>query len=864
MAPALRVGDAVAADESDSRARSDPDVDVDVDVTSARSLPEPLKGLATLALDLHWAWSHAGDALWKRVDADLWDRTENPWLVLQHVSLERLEGLSRDPDFLRDLRGLEARGEVYRSTPPWRPSGVTRLPQVAYFSMEFGLHEALPLYAGGLGVLAGDHLKTASDLDVPLVGVGILWQQGYFRQVIEAGANQAELYPFNDPASLPVQPVFGPTGERLIVSLNLPGRTILLRTWQVTLGRTRLYLLDSNDPLNAPADRGLTSALYGGGPEARLMQSIVLGVGGWRLLEAVGVETEICHLNEGHAAFVVIERARDFMERHRTTFREALWATRAGNVFTTHTAVPAGFDAFSTGEVERHRPYFDEYVSRLGLTWPDLLVLGRRDPANSSEPFNMAWLAVRGCATVNGVSRLHGAVSRRLFSRLFPRWPEHEVPVGHVTNGVHVPSWDSPWTDDLWTRAAGKARWRGDVSVLSDAIQCLSDEELWRVRAYERQDLVRYARERLARQLARHGHMVPAAGDVLRSDALTLGFARRFATYKRPNLLLSDPERLLRLLTRDQQPVQLIVAGKAHPRDDAGKRLIRQWIEFAARPDARAQVVFLEDYDMRLASELVQGVDVWLNTPRRPWEASGTSGMKVLVNGGLNLSTLDGWWAEAFDPACGWALGDGLEHPEGEWDRREAGQLYTLLEQEVVPAFFERDALGLPRRWIAMMRSSMAKLAPQYSSVRMVQEYIERAYLPAAALLQRRTADGLRLARELDLWSRHLERHWSGIRFGEVTSERAEGRLSVSVPVYLGEIEAHEVRVDLYAEPQGEEQAIAVPMTPAAPIPGVANAAVYRAGVVTSRPPGHFTPRVVPFHPEARVPIEAGHIAWQR
>ncbi|MDH4064791.1 MAG: alpha-glucan family phosphorylase, partial [Acidobacteriota bacterium] len=748
-----------------------------------------MAGLAPLALDLHWAWSHAGDALWKRVDLELWEQTRNPWLVLQYVSHERLDRLAEDADFVRDLRAFAEAEASYRSGAGWRPSGVTTLPRVAYFSMEFGLDEALPLYAGGLGVLAGDHLKTASDLGVPVVGVGILWQQGYFRQLIDAGANQAETYPYNEPTSLPVQPVFGPAGERLRVSLNLPGRTILLRTWQVTLGRTRLYLLDSNDPLNAPSDRGLTSALYGGGPEARLMQSIVLGVGGWRLLEALGLDIEVCHLNEGHAAFVVVERARYFMEQHRTTFREALWATRAGNVFTTHTAVPAGFDAFSTGQVETHRPYFDEYVSRLGLSWPELLVLGRRNPDDASEPFNMAWLAVRGCATVNGVSRLHGAVSRRLFAPLFPRWPGAEVPIGHVTNAVHVPSWDSPWTDDLWTRAAGKARWRGDVSALSVAISSLADEDLWRVRAHERQDLVRYARERVTRRLVRRAHPEQAqstAGSILHPEALTLGFARRFSAYKRPNLLLSDPERLLRLLTRDRQPVQLIVAGKAHPRDEAGKAFIRQWIEFVERPEARAHVVFLEDYDMRLASEMVQGVDVWINTPRRPWEACGTSGMKLLVNGGLNLSVLDGWWAEAFDPACGWALGDGLEHPEGEWDLRDAGQLYTLLEEEVVPAFFERDAAGLPRRWIAMMRASMARLAPQYSSVRMLQEYVEHAYLPAAVALRRRLADGVRLGRELDQWSRHLSAHWADIRFGDVTDAVAAGRLSVSVPVHLG------------------------------------------------------------------------------
>ena len=404
-------------------------------------------------------------------------------------------------------------------------------------------------------------------------------------------------------------------------------------------------------------------------------------------------------MNEGHAAFVVIERARQFMEQHHVTFRDALRATRAGNVFTTHTAVPAGFDTFRADEIHQYRSYFDEYVLGLGISWSELLALGRRDPQDDNEPFNMAWLAMRGCSWVNGVSLLHGAVSRRLFAGLFPRWPEEEVPVDHVTNGVHVPSWDSPWTDALWTRAAGKERWRGDVSALTADILRLSDEDLWNLLRRERDDLVRYARERLMRKLARHGSLdeaVRTAREVLHPDVLTLGFARRFATYKRPNLLLTDPARLLRLLTNQQRPVQLIVAGKAHPRDEEGKALIQQWAQFAARAEARAHVVFLDDYDMRLAAELVQGVDVWINTPRRPWEASGTSGMKVLVNGGLNLSTLDGWWSEAFEPDYGWALGDSVEQPDD--DEQEAAQLYSLLEEDIVPSFYDRDADGLPHR----------------------------------------------------------------------------------------------------------------------------------------------------------------------
>ena len=836
-----------------------------------RDLPEPLRCLGDIALDLHWAWNHAGDALWRWLDEDVWDRTQNPWLLLQYVPRERLERLAVDPAFLRSIESLQESRLRYRATPPWRPAGPARLPRVAYFSMEFGLHEALPLYAGGLGVLAGDLLKTASDLDVPLVGIGILWQQGYFRQVLDAAGGQEELYPFNDPSGLPVQPVTGENGERLRISLNLPGRPILLRCWQVVVGRTMLYLLDSNDPLNAPADRGLTSALYGGGSETRLLQETILGIGGWRLLEAIGREVEVCHLNEGHAAFVVLERARTFMKAHGVTFQQALWATRAGNVFTTHTAVPAGFDTFTPEEIEKYRPYFDEYVRQLGVSWPQLLALGRRNHADPQEPFNMAWLAVRGCSRVNGVSQRHGDVSRRLFAGLFPRWPIDEVPIDHVTNGVHVPSWDSPWTDALWTRAAGKERWRGDVSALTDNIVQLSDHELWTVRAREREDLVHYTRARLTQRLMRQ--MGPEAAraralEVLHPEALTLGFARRFSGYKRPNLLLTDPDRLERLLTGERRPVQLIVAGKAHPRDAASKRLIQEWVHFAVRPGTHTHVVFLDDYDLRLATELVQGVDVWINTPRRPWEACGTSGMKVLVNGGLNLSALDGWWHEAFEPDCGWAICDRAERGDGESsadrDAADAAELYTLLEREIVPAFYERDESGLPRRWIAKLRSSMARLAPRFSSVRMLQEYVERAYLPGAAAYQRRAANSARLARDLDSWARHLTQHWSAIRFGEVIAHAGAGELSFAVPVHLGAIDPAAVRVEMYAAPDGGEGGCLQAMERSEPLQHCSSCFMYRATMETRRPAWHFTPRIVPHHPEARTPIEAGLISWQR
>jgi starch phosphorylase len=833
-------------------------------IAAPRELPEPLARLSVLALDMHWTWNHAGDSVWERLDEQLWELTQNPWLLLQYVSNDRLEALASDASFLQDVGRLWQSRERYRASPPWRPSGDTPLPRVAYFSMEFGLHEALPLYAGGLGILAGDYLKTASDLAVPVIGIGILWQQGYFRQVIDAEGRQIELYPFNEPVSLPIQPVADANGDRLSLSLAFPGRTIRLRAWQVTVGRTMLYLLDSNDPLNAPADRGLTSALYGGSTEVRLLQEIILGIGGWRLVESLGLDVEICHLNEGHAAFVVVERARHFMRQHAVPFREALWATRAGNVFTTHTAVSAGFDTFQLDDFERYRPYFEAYVQNLGVSWNELLALGCGNAEDPCPPFNMAWLAMRGCAWVNGVSRLHGDVSRRLFSPLFPRWPESQVPVGHVTNGVHVPSWDSPSTDALWTAAAGKERWRGDVSAVTESILRLSDEDLWSLRSREREDLVQFTRARLLRKLARHGSLDAAsrlAATVLDPNVLTLGFARRFAAYKRPNLLLSDPDRLLKLLGNAQRPVQLIVAGKAHPHDAEGKRMIQQWVQFAARPEVRSRVAFVEDYDIRVATELVQGVDVWINTPRRPWEASGTSGMKVLVNGGLNLSTLDGWWAEAFGTDHGWAIGDALAAPDD--DVQDADDLYRMLETEVVPAFYERDASGLPRRWIARIRSSMAHLAPRFSSARMLQEYVESTYVPAALSHRRRANIRNGIAAELVRWSDRLHRHWPEIRFGETVTEIRDGQLVISVSVNLGRIPPEFVRVELYAESKTDAPLI-VPMQLTEDAATPTKATLYRATFETERSAEDFTPRIVPYHQDARVPIENPLIAWQR
>ncbi len=608
-------------------------------------LPTDIAGvdtLAELALDLRWSWNHATDNVWRQLDSKLWDLTQNPWVVLQTVSRDVLQRALADPAFRKNIDDLRQIRRVAEEKPAWfqQTHPQAALSCVAYFSMEFMLSEALPIYSGGLGNVAGDQLKAASDLGVPVVGIGLLYQQGYFRQVFDRDGSQQALFPYNNPGQLPISPVRQPNGEWLRLEIALPGYSAWLRAWQVQVGRVKLYLLDSNDPANFPAHRGITSELYGGGQELRLKQEMLLGVGGWRLLGALGLKPDVCHLNEGHAAFAVVERARSFMQDNSLPFATALAITRAGNLFTTHTAVTAGFDRFSPALIEQYcRNYAEQ---KLGISFDDFLALGRQNPHDSSENFNMAYLAIRGSGAVNAVSQLHGQVSRQLFTPLFPRWPAADVPISHVTNGVHMPSWDSAPADDLWTKSCGKDRWLGLAQDVAQNIRRLSDEDLWKFRTDAGKALVEYARERLSRQLAVSGvapDAVEGAKHLFDPNILTLGFARRFASYKRPNLLLHDPDRLVRLLTNARRPVQLILAGKAHPGDPEGQAMIREWTHFCRRSDARPHVMFLSDYDMHLGEHLVQGVDVWLNTPRRPWEACGTSGMKVLVNGGLNLST---------------------------------------------------------------------------------------------------------------------------------------------------------------------------------------------------------------------------------
>jgi starch phosphorylase len=827
-------------------------------------MPDGLEGLAELGLDLRWSWSHETDYLWELIDPELWRLTRNPWLILQSVSFAHLKTLAKAPDFRKRVAEYLDRHRRQRSERRWFAEVHGEMPFTsAYFSMEFGLSEALPIYSGGLGILAGDHLKTACDLGVPLVGVGLLYQQGYFRQVIDESGAQTEFYSYNDPNQLPVLPVRDQEGEWLKVEVDYISRCVRFRVWEGRVGSVKLYLLDSNDPTNSPADQCITAELYGGGPELRLQQEIALGIGGWRLLELLGIKPDVCHLNEGHAALAVIERARSFMQEGGQPFDVALAATRAGNVFTTHTPVEAGFDRFPPALVAR---YLGPYAGRLGIALHDLLALGRRDTSDEGEPFNMAYLALRGSLAVNGVSALHGEVSRRIFQPLFPRWPRSEVPVTHVTNGVHVPSWDSAAADELWTKACGKGRWVGTMASIEGDLKLVPDEVLWAVRDDGRRRLVQYARERAVQQLEASG---ASAGDIgeaedwLDPDTFTMGFARRFAAYKRPTLLLHDADRLVRLIGSAERPVQLIIAGKAHPRDELGKGLVSAWTEFAGRPEVRSRVVFLADYDMSLAERLVQGVDLWINTPRRPWEASGTSGMKVLVNGGLNLSELDGWWAEAYRPEVGWALGDGQEHEnETENDAREAEELYRLLEEEIVPAFYDRGPQGIPKGWVARMRLSMAELTPRFSTNRMVREYVEKLYLPAASAYRERSADGARRALSLRRWRERIEGAWGQLSFGRLEVRESGGRFTFKVPVHCGDLDPEEISVQLFAEarkggaPETHSMALGKGGSDSA---GDLN---YSATIPDRRPATDYTPRIIPAFDGAFVPIEESHILW--
>ncbi len=768
------------------------------------NLPDRLLPLGILARNLWWTWTPDAADLFRRMEPDVWEKSRhNPVDLLGSLSQERLEDLANDDVFLSNLDRILGELNTYLSRRTWfeRAHGESVGIRIAYFSSEFGLHESLPIYSGGLGVLAGDHLKSASDLGIPLVAVGLLYRRGYFRQYLNRDGWQQEIHPTYDFERLPLH-FETIDGRPRRIAVEIAGRNVAAQIWRAQVGRVPLLLLDTDLPENSPEDRGLTDELYGGDLRHRIRQEVLLGVGGVRAVQAMGYEPSVYHMNEGHSAFMTIERIRQGMEREGLNLEEALEAVRANSVFTTHTPVPAGHDIFP---VELMREHFGLLCARLGIQLDELLRLGRVAPEETSEPFSMTVLAIRASSQVNGVSRLHGEVSRRLWEPLFPAVPTEEVPIAHVTNGIHVPSWYSREVARLYSRYLGP-RWQEDPvdTQIWDRVERIPDAELWRARERLRESLVSFARRRLQEQLQRRGmpHMlIRDAEEALDPDALTIGFARRFTVYKRAGLILRDPDRLARLVGDPDMPVQIVFAGKAHPADHPAKQLMREIVHLVSEPRFRRRIVFIEDYDIEVARQLVQGVDVWLNTPRRPLEASGTSGMKAVVSGGIHLSVLDGWWAEAYTPEAGWAIGRGEDYDDPEvQDQVESEGLYELLEHEVIPLFYRRGSDGLPREWIERVKASMRAHCPVFNTNRMVEEYTRCFYLPAhlrARFVAQHVHSG---AKELAAWRRRMTEVWPSVSIVELSSEdfdRPVGDdLLVRAAVRLGPLASEEVVVE--------------------------------------------------------------------
>ena len=778
--------------------------------TVVPSLPPRLERLRELAYNLRWAWGFETLELFRRLDVNLWETSgHNPVRMLGALRQDVLDEVANDDTFLSQLSRVAEQFDDYMNAKrTWfrRTYGRTEGLTVAYFSMEFGISESLPNYSGGLGVLAGDHLKSASDLGIPLVGVGLLYQEGYFRQYLNADGWQGESYPDNDFYTMPISVERAPDGSPIVVQVDLPGGVLRAQVWKVQVGRVPLYLLDTNIDGNLPDDRDVTDRVYGGDTDMRIRQEILLGIGGIRALNALGVTPAICHMNEGHAAFMALERIRQLVTVQGLNFADAREVSAAGAVFTTHTSVPAGIDVFSPDMMER---YFGGFYRGLGLNQYEFMALGRQHPNDPQEPFSMAVLALRLASKANGVSQLHGNVSRKVWQGVWPGVPEGEVPISAITNGVHPATWVSGRdVGTLFDRYLGP-RWREDPTdpVVWEGVEKIPSDELWRVHERRRERLISFARQRLASQLERRGapsSEIESAMECLDPEALTIGFSRRFATYKRAPLLFRHPDRVAAIFGAKHRPVQIVIAGKAHPHDNPGKELIRQIIHFASQEPFRRKVIFLEDYDMVVARHMVRGCDLWLTTSRRPLEASGTSGMKAAFNGVLNLSVMDGWWDEAYNPDLGWAIGKGEEYQDLEYqDEVEANAIYNLLEKEIVPLFYNRGPDGLPRGWITKMKNSLKKLCPAFNTHRMVMDYTKAIYVPSFERYRLLGADGAGRAKELARWKSDMRYRWPEVRILQVEadapSEVPVGSLiEVRASVQLGSIRPEDVEVELY------------------------------------------------------------------
>ncbi len=835
------------------------------------TLPENISGLRDLAYNVLWSWNPDILALFEDLDSDLWEAVgHNPARLLREVSQQRLEEASQRSAFLEHYERCTRFLDHYLREPSWfdKTCGHQTLAEIVYFSMEYGLSEVLPVYSGGLGVLSGDHLKSSSDLGLPLVGIGLAYRQGYFQQLLSGDGYQTETYPENDFERLCMTPVLDAKGMRLKISLAFPGRNVTVQAWMIKVGRIPLYLLDTDVPENSPADRRITYMLYGGDRETRIQQEIVLGIGGVEFVTQMGIETTVCHMNEGHSAFIQLARIGRARQQQGLTTAEAIQLIAAGTVFTTHTPVPAGIDQFPPDLMDR---YFGNIYAQLKLSRDDLLALGSRQPGATGQLFNMAIFAIRTSDYTNGVSRLHADVSRSLWEDSWPSLPHDEIPIDYVTNGVHMSTWISAHMAALYDEYLG-TEWRRnpDHKDLWAKVRDIPDDELWEAHIAGRNELVEFTRRRLVEHRTRTTGVeltLEQMEGMLDPHVLTVGFARRFATYKRATLLLRYPDRLLTLLRDTKRPLQLVFAGKAHPQDDAGKALIHDIVYFARSQGLEHRVVFIENYDMGVARYLTHGVDVWLNTPRRPLEASGTSGMKVLPNGGLNLSILDGWWDEGYAAGVGWPIGRSRAVPdEKTQDDRDAQSLYDTLEKQIIPLFYAYDDSGLPRRWIAYMKDSIAELVPRFNSNRMVKEYCQDYYSEALNRTRQLTADGCASAKELAAWKERVRAAWNdvaitSVRTAPATTLSSGAKIGISAEVSLGKLMPGDVEVQAYFGPLGSDGSIA--FSGNQPLEAE-NGMGHYAGTITFPESGRYgyTVRVVPYHPLAGNALKMGLVRW--
>jgi glycogen phosphorylase len=848
-------------------------------------LPERLQALQKLAYNMWWCWNHEAVALFRRLDVEAWEALDHsPVKLLGALDPARFEQLLHDDGFLAHMDRVEEAFDNYMSAATWYEENYAAADRngssdlehdlrIAYFSAEFGIHQSIPVYSGGLGVLSGDHLKSASDLGLPLMGVGLMYREGYFRQYLTVDGWQQERYPENDFFNLPLIPELNRDGGPMTIRIAFPGRDVHVRIWRIQVGRVPLYLLDTNIPQNTPEDRTITARLYGGDIDMRIRQEMVLGIGGVMALRALGKPPTVCHMNEGHSAFCGLERIRALMQESGLSFHAAREAVAAGTVFTTHTPVPAGNDVFAPQLIEN---YLGNYIGQFKIGREEFLGLGRQNPFDQNELFGMTVLAIRLANVSNGVSKLHGSVSRKMWKNIWPELPVSEAPIVAITNGVHTPSWVSPDMAQLFDRYLGASYdGRPSEAALWKRVENIPDAELWRTHERRRERLVAFARTRLKKQLKNRSALpaeIARADEVLDPDALTIGFARRFATYKRGTLIFRNLDRLAALLNDKDRPVQFIFSGKAHPKDHGGKELIAEILQFARRPELRRRIVFLEDYDMNVARYMVQGVDVWLNNPRRPLEASGTSGMKVCCNGGLNLSVLDGWWDEGYDGENGWAIGAGEEYTDLTYqDDVESRAIYDLLEQEIVPLFYNRSSDGLPRGWLKRMKRSMMTLCPVFNTGRMVAEYLTTCYLPSAQRFLRLSGDNLQKAKALAQWRQTLQRGWGQIKVEGVEVNSSDpmqvgGELPVTVRVNLGRFSPDDVEVQLFhglVDSLGE-----IPRPDLVPMshngkPKHDNVWEFH-GAIPCRSSGQhgFSVRVLPRHGDLASSYEPGLVCW--